>query len=368
MFLKPLEQLLGVTRSELSIVFGLSTVSYTLGANAIPFLFGRLPAWGLILLSTVIGALGMLLASQATGIIELALGYGLLFGVGSGIGFCVAQQCVNLLVARHRGLVNGYLISLFPMGAMLAAPLLGWAIAQFGARLALLGLAALLTASGILGIAFIGLSGARIGDAASGGASGRFVLQHKATFWKMFVVFLLAAAAGLTVLSQAAGIVQAYGGDIGTALAATTGITAAIAIARITGGWLVDRLPIPHVAVGAQLLAVAGAVLLTLVPTVAACIVAINMIGVGYGLVSGVMAGSVAAYWERNAYGRIASRMYVAWCIAAISLPVLAARLFDLTDGYQSAIIIAGGCSLLAVGVGALLPRQRLRGEPAGHG
>jgi len=32
------------------------------------------------------------------------------------------QQGVNMLVHRHRGLVNGYIVALYPIGAMIATP------------------------------------------------------------------------------------------------------------------------------------------------------------------------------------------------------------------------------------------------------
>ena len=64
-------------------------------------------------------------------------------------------------------------------------------------------------------------------DAAPGVAAVREV------WWWPLLLLLLR-------LSQAAGIIQAYGGRTALALWATTLITAAIAGARIGGGWLVD--------------------------------------------------------------------------------------------------------------------------------
>jgi len=45
--------------------------------------------------------------------------------------------------------------------------------------------------------------------------------------------------------------------------------------------------------------------------------------------------------------------------VLAISLPVLAGRLYDLTGGYETAVIVAGGANLLAVLVALTLPRQK---------
>jgi MFS family permease len=80
------------------------------------------------------------------------------------------------------------------------------------------------------------------------------------------------------------------------------------------------------------------------------------MIGMGYGVVSGLTAAAIARYWGRNAFGRVASRLYVAWCVAAVSLPVLAGWLYDRSGGYGAAVLVAAGANLVAIMVAARLP------------
>jgi OFA family oxalate/formate antiporter-like MFS transporter len=89
------------------------------------------------------------------------------------------------------------------------------------------------------------------------------------------------------------------------------------------------------------------------------------LVGMGYGLISGVTAAAVAVYWRRALYGRVASRVYIAWCAAAIILPVIAGRLFDVTQGYGTAVLIAAGGNGLGVLVSLGLPRQRSSADPA---
>ena len=74
----------------------------------------------------------------------------------------------------------------------------------------------------------------------------------------------------------------------------------------------------------------------------------------------------------RSQYGRVASRLYTAWCAAAVVLPITAGRLFDLTQGYGAAVLIAAGANALGVLVALGLPRQktlpstpRSRSDPA---
>jgi len=55
--------------------------------------------------------------------------------------FTTLQQGLNQAVASRTGLANGYYVSLYPLGAMIGAPLLGWAIAAQGLRVTLAALA-----------------------------------------------------------------------------------------------------------------------------------------------------------------------------------------------------------------------------------
>ena len=359
--LAPLEQILQATRSELAGVFGISAVFFTIGANLAPRLFGRVPAPLLVALTGALASVGVALAAVAPSLTWLILGYGVLFATGGGMAYVAVQQCVNAAPLARPGLVNGYLVSLFPLGAMLAAPAFGLGIDWVGVRQTLAGLAAVIAATGIVATLFVAYAGvvlAKTGRPTALQATGSQD-SLRATFWKLFTVFFLAASAGLMVLSQAAGMVAAFGAGKTASLLATTGITAAIAAARLAGGWLVDRLPVPFVAASAQAIALIGAIALTVMPSPEVAILTLALIGVGYGLVSGVTAGAVASYWPKVEFGRIASRTYIAWCLAAISLPVLAGRLYELTGGYETAVIVAGGANLLAVLVALTLPRQK---------
>jgi OFA family oxalate/formate antiporter-like MFS transporter len=356
-FLRPIEQELGIARSALSFVFGLAAVGFTVGLNLAPPVFGKAPTWALLAISMAAAAIGIGLAASADGLAELLIGYSVLFGIGGGAAYLVLQQGANLLIARRKGLLNGYIIGLYPAGAMIAAPLFGWANGAFGFRVTMAGLACTLVLSGLAATGLAVHAGIELPrrEAALRTATGT---QRTGVFLRLSAVFFLAAAAGLTVLSQAAGIIAAYGGDTATALATTTAITGAIACARLAGGWLVDRFAVPFVAACAHGLAMTGAVLLTIWPEPLVAALALGMIGTGYGFVSGCTAGGIAVYWPPAEYGRIAGRIYIAWCVAAVTLPVLAGYLFDITRSYGAAVVIAGCGNLLGLAIALGLPRR----------
>jgi MFS family permease len=357
-FLKPMEALLGATRAEMSFVFGLATVTLTVGMNFAPQLYRRLSPVSLAVACGLSSGSGLWLAASASSFAQFALGYGVLFGPGAGVLFIVAQQAVNQSVAGRRGLANGYVVSLYPLGAMLGAPVFGWSIAAFGVRPTLAGLGVVVLAACAIAAALLRAAEVRMHDESSGeGDGGRL----DRTFYLLTTVFFLAASAGLTVLSQAAAIVQAYGGAAALAVGATSFITGAVGAARIAGGWLVDHFAAARVGVGAHACSLAGAALLSAIPTPVTAALALGLIGVGYGIVSGLAAGAIAQYWHRNQFGRIASRLYIAWCAAAIGLPVLAGALFDRTGSYASTLWVAAGISVLGMLVARMLPQASPR-------
>ena len=358
-FLKPMEAMLGIGRADMTLIFGLAACSLTAGMNLAPFLFRRLTPFTLIAMAGSFSAVGLALTARANGLFELMVGYGLLFGLGGGVAFIVVQQGVNQTVQTKTGLVNGYVIGLYPLGAMIGAPLFGWAIVAYGLRPTLAGLAATVLGAALLSAALLRLADIRMQDSTPGAAVDDN--PRWAIFARLFSVFFLAAAAGLTVMSQAAGIVQAYGGQTMLALGATTFITGAIAAARIGGGWMVDRFAVPRVAVFAHLFSLAGAILLSVWPGPWVAIPALTMIGMGYGFISGTTAGAIAQYWHKNSFGRVASQLYIAWCIAAVSLPVLAGWLYDRTQGYGTAVLIAAAGNVLGAIIAWGLPDGRSR-------
>ena len=102
-----------------------------------------------MLISALTAAAGIALAAQATGLGQLLLGYGIVFGTGGGVAYILLQQGVNMLIRRRRGLVNGYLVSLYPLGAMIATPSFHACNEAFGWRTTLAGLAIVLVVCGI---------------------------------------------------------------------------------------------------------------------------------------------------------------------------------------------------------------------------
>jgi MFS family permease len=364
-FLKSMEAMLSLTRSDMGVIFGLCTVMFATGMNIAPMVYSRLSSGAVLTITCITGALGLALASQAQGFWSLLFGYAILFGLGGGVAFTTAQQIVNLVPTKRRGLVNGYVVGLYPLGAMLGAPLLGWSVEQMGLRQTLLNLGLVVLVSGLIAVWLTGLrshipkapaKATAEADLLAGIEHPHWGMTQWPLFFKVAIVFFLAASAGLMVMSQSAGIIQSYGGGTQFSIGATSFITGMIATARITGGWLMDRFSLRQVMGAAHLWSLTGALMLTLWPTPEVALFALAMVGMGYGFVSGSAAGGIAMHWPSTQFGIVASRLYIGWCVAAICLPVLAGWLFDWSNTYRSSIWIAAVVNVAGILLAFRLP------------
>ncbi len=360
--LRPLETALSLTRSDMSMVFGVATIVFTIGMNISPWLYSRITTGTSLVLAALLGASGLFLSSQAQGFVTLMLGFGVLFGLGGGISMTTAQQIVNLSPVKNRGLINGYIVSLLPLGAMIGGPLLSWSIAQEGVRHALLNMSVVILVSSILAARVTGFKtmvkkqhpGEDGNDHDKSGVTGtqtnsRFGIPNWPLFINIALVFFLAASAGLMVLSQSVGILLSYGAANQLAVGATSFITGMIAAARLSGGWMVDKFTLTQVMTGAHAWSLTGAIILSVWPSPFTAVIGLMMVGMGYGFISGSSAGGVAMYWRKQQFGLVSSRIYIGWCIAALSLPVLAGLLFDWHNTYQYSIWIAAIANVVGI-------------------
>src|SRR3989442_3379781 len=100
---------------------------------------------------------------------------------------------------------------------MIAALVFGWSVGELAVRATLAGLATVLAVAGLIAAWLIAQSRVTLAAAAATAAPGEEE-RRRAVFWRLWLVFFLAASARVVVLSQAAGIITAYCGADSLAL------------------------------------------------------------------------------------------------------------------------------------------------------
>ncbi|HEX6249176.1 MAG TPA: MFS transporter, partial [Nocardioidaceae bacterium] len=233
--LRPVSTDLDVPTDTLGTVFSLALVGFALavllGGRSVDRSGPRRGAAAAGLLSGV----GLSVAATAPGPLLLHVGYGVLFGLGSGLAYLSAVTWASARAVGHRPLATSLVVASYAAGPILAAPVGAWAIDRWGWRptLAAAGLGVALV-SLVASRALPGPSPAHRSERASGPRPDGPGL---AALW---VLFLAAVAPGLLAFAYATEVARERG------LSATA---AAFVVSLMAAGNLAGRLlaaPLTH--------------------------------------------------------------------------------------------------------------------------
>lgn len=151
-YLVPLEQALGVGRGLLSAVFSLATICFTAAVAKVgPACYSRLNPAVIGTGAALLGGSGMLVASQAlayASVAPLFVGYALLFGVASGVGYGLSVQ-ISAMAPFGEGLSTGLITSARAAGAFVFAPVIRGLLDAGGVGHAMYSMGGLLLASAV---------------------------------------------------------------------------------------------------------------------------------------------------------------------------------------------------------------------------
>jgi OFA family oxalate/formate antiporter-like MFS transporter len=309
--------------------------------------------------------LGVALASFAGGNIwVLWLTYGLLGGLGLGLGYIVPLATLVKWFPDRRGFITGLAVAGFGAGALITAPVAQHLIESMGVlkTLAVLGIDYLIMV--VLGASVMSNppegwlpKGWQPSEKQQEQLQARnYTLKEALTTWQWYVLWamlFLNVTAGISIISQASPMAQEISGVSAAVGAGMVGIISiANGIGRLLWAWLSDGIGRRNVFLIMFLL---QAVLFFLLPSLrefvllaTVCSIIISCYGGGFGTMPAFAADYFGSKWVGPIYGL----MLTAWGFAGVFGPLLIANMRQATGNYAGALI-AIACILL---VSSLLP------------
>jgi MFS transporter, OFA family, oxalate/formate antiporter len=316
--------------------------------------------------------LGVASASLSAGRIwVLYLGYGVLGGLGLGLGYIVPVATLVKWFPDRRGFITGLAVAGFGAGALLTAPLAATLILQVGVMQTL----------AILGIAYLIMvvAGASVmqnppdGWAPEGWhpsakkqsqrGTPEFALQEALSTWQwyaLWAILFLNVTAGISIISQAAPMAKEISGVPPLVAAGMVGIISiANGAGRLLWAWLSDAIGRRNVFF---IMFLVQAALFFLMPSqreftilVTLCFIVLSCYGGGFGTMPAFAADLFGPRWIGSIYGL----MLTAWGFAGVFGPLLIARIREVTGSYSGALTIIA-CVMLVSSLLPLLVRSRL--------
>lgn len=346
-FVAPLEARLGASRAEISSVFSLAIVCFTLAMLFGAALHRYVSAPWLGLLAGALAVAGFLLAGLlGDSLVAIGLGVGGLFGIANGLGYGLSLQAAQAAAVHRRGLMTGLAVASYTAGSAAFSGLFAWGIARLDVPATFVCAAFYMAVIAVAVFLLLRLSGISIG-AAKPQSSARPWSGFDRSFWILWFGFFFAALAGVMVLGHAAAIVGALGGSARAMALGAALVALGNGVGRLAGGWLTDWQP-PRRFLSALLLLAAIALLSLLVwPFSIMAMASLTLMGLGYGSMAGAYPVIVSRLYGLASLSRVYGRIFTAWGAAGLAGPYLGGLLFDRSGSYQEAIAAALAAALL---------------------
>ena len=345
-FIVPLEALLLLPRSDISLIYSFALVAITLSVLFGYLIYARLSAGLLVLLTCLVAALGLVLAAYANHWWMLFLGYSVLFGGANGVGYGFTLQLAARELPENKGLAMGAVTAAYAVGSIVFASIFSAQIESTSVAAAFMALAAGLVGCGLVAALLMYLTRANYGEskAVSEEPGQRLDNRRVGLFW---LAYMFSVFAGLMAIGHAAGIAISKGADTEMSVWCAMIIGIGSATGGFLAGWLVDRWPAPRFLIGLPLLSAGSLLLLGFTASVSLVLLLLALVGFSYGALIAIYPVSISNEFGDmgpKAYGRV----FTAWGFAGLIAPWSAGLIYDMQADYKLALIVASVTALLS--------------------
>ncbi|MCU1240540.1 MAG: major facilitator superfamily transporter [Candidatus Acidoferrum typicum] len=301
----------------------------------------------------IIYGLGYIVAGYAAAHHSLRgmyLGYGILGGLGMGMGYITPVATLVKWFPDMRGLMTGVAVCGYGFGALIMSPFAAWEMSRAGipATFYTLGIVYLIVVFATAQFFANPPEGWRPAGwephtaVAREATSYNFTVREALGTWQFYLLFamlFLNVSAGIMVISQASPMAQEIVGMSALQAAGIVGlISLCNGLGRVFWAWVSDLIGRARVYLLLYLIYAIVFFMLPRIHSVTAFSIAVAVIGLCYGGGFGVMPSFTADFFGPKFMGGIYGIILLAWGLGAIPSPIMIARIHQTQGTYAPAI------------------------------
>ena len=366
------------TKTDASLPFTVSTAAF-----AVTMIFAgraqdKLGPRGVAMLGGVMFGLGLFASAFAATPLVMMLTYGLVGGIGIGLCYsATTPPAIKWFPPGKKGVITGVVVSGVGLAAVYVSPLTQFLLEHVGVQhtFMILGVGAIvliLLFTQLLSnppAGYVAAAPAAPGPAAAGApapvrpaAVPRVELDwhemlRRRRFYMLWVMFVLAASAGLMIIAHVAIIAKEQAGwKWGFVPVATLAVFNTLG--RVVSGFFSDRFGRPRTLVLAFILQALNMCLFARYNTPELVVFGAAFAGLCYGTIFTLMPAATADFYGVRNLGVNYGLLFTAFGIAGITGPLLGGRLRDLCGTYEQSYAISA-CMLLVAAILALCSDSR---------
>ena len=291
----------------------------------------------------------------------LYVGYGVLTGIGMGMGYICPVATLVKWFPDRRGLMTGVAVCGYGFGAAVMGPFAAWEIIHYGAPATFwtLGIVYLL----VVVIAAQFYANPPVGwrpagweprtSVAKAATAVDFTVGEALGSWQFYLLFLLLflnVSAGIMIISQASPMAQEMVGmTVLKAAAMVSVISLCNGFGRVFWAWVSDYLGRSRVYFLLFLIQAAIFIMLPRIHSFSLFTISFAIIGLCYGGGFGTMPSFTADFFGAKAMGGIYGIILLAWGLAAIPSPIMIAHIHQNLGRYAPAINVIAVVMVIAL-------------------
>jgi OFA family oxalate/formate antiporter-like MFS transporter len=354
-FVKPLIAAENWKLTDVSLNFTLAIVFLGFGTVIGGLWLDRVGPRKVATVAGILYGIGYLVASFAAShhsLNELYFGYGLITGLGMGMGYICPVATLVKWFPDMRGLMTGVAVCGYGFGALIMSPFAAWDITHHGipATFATLGIVYLIVV--VIAAQFYANppqgwrpAGWEPRTAVAKAASAvDFTVSEAMGTWQFYLLFLLLflnVSAGIMIISQASPMAQQLAGMTVLQAAGMVGVISICnGLGRVLWAFVSDFLGRARVYFLLYLIQMGIFFALPHIKDVTLFTAAFATIGLCYGGGFGTMPSFTADFFGAKYMGGIYGWILLAWGMAAIPSPIMIARVRQNTGSYGPAITV----------------------------
>ncbi|HXR64526.1 MAG TPA: OFA family MFS transporter [Ktedonobacteraceae bacterium] len=356
-FLNPVIKAYGAPKAQANLTFSVALLALGVTAGFGGYLNSRFGPRAIATVAGVIYGAGIILAGfAAPNVFLLYLTYGIIGGIGLGLGYIVALAMLIKWFPDRRGFITGLAVAGFGGGAALTGPIAAnYLLPPYGLNTTFI----------ILGIIYliIVVGAAQFFRKAPDGytppgwapvvkpqemrSKRDYALRESVATPKWYILWLILAlnvTAGAALISVASPLAQKFT-LVSAGVASTLVVTISIfnGAGRLFWGWISDFIGRPYTFLSLFVIQIVAFALTPLIGNFALLFIPASIIGLCYGGGFGTMPAFAADFFGPKNAGTIYGVMLTAWSAGGIVGPLLIASM-----DYKTALYIIAGIMLVS--------------------
>ena len=352
-FVKPLVAQNHWTLTQVSLNFTLAILFLGLGTIVGGIWQDRVGPRKVATVAGIVYGLGYIIAgfaAQAGSLYGMYLGYGVVGGIGMGMGYITPVATLVKWFPDKRGLMTGVAVAGYGAGALIFSPIAARLIQTSGVPVTFwaFGIAYLILVVAAAQFYANPPEGWRpagwvaTSAVAKSATSANFTVGQAMRawqFWLLLILLFLNVSAGIMIISQASPMAQQMVGMTAVAAAGMVGLISIFnGAGRVFWAWVSDY--VGRAPVFFMLYAIEAVILFFLprVHSVTVFSIMFALIGLCYGGGFGTMPSFTADFFGPKYMGGIYGWILLAWGLGAVPSPILIARVRQNTGAYGPAI------------------------------